>query len=158
MTKTLDERLERTFASFGDRFSRSGLLKRAAVLAGAAVGYGSITEVAHAAPCGDQWGACGGSLCCGCYDGCVCTGSQYYCGERPPGCYVTTAKWSRCCNGYYRYDWYDCGFLVVGSNTCCGDGGSPSGSLGCSSCVSGCENAYVDCYRCTFRRIIAGGC
>ena len=159
MTSQLDNRLEKTFASLGSRFNRTGLFKRAAVMAGALVGYGAATESAGAVSlCANTFGACGGSLCCGCYNGCKCIGSQYFCGDRPNGCYVTTAKWTRCCNSYYLYEWFDCGFLVIGSNACCNDGGSPSASLGCSTCANVCGQAYVDCYRCTFRNIISGGC
>ena len=158
MIKELDKRLEGVFLTLGDRFNRSGLFKRAAVFAGTVVGAGALSQQAIAAPCGDQWGACEGLLCCNCYDGCKCRGSAYYCGDRPAGCYVQTAKWSRCCQGTYRYDWYDCGFLVTGSNACCNAGGSPGLQTGCSSCIQTCGFPYVPCYRCTFRVLVGGGC
>jgi hypothetical protein len=156
---SLDKRLEGTFAAAGERLSRSSLLKRAAVVAGSVAGYGAVTQTALGAPsqCGASWGACGGQLCCGCYSGCTCQGSAFYCGNRPAGCSVQTAKWSRCCNSYWRYDWWDCGFFRD-TGGCCGAGGSPSGSMDCSTCVNGCNAAYVNCYRCTFRIIVGGGC
>jgi hypothetical protein len=157
----LDTKLEDTFVTLGNRFSRSGLFKRAAVMAGAVAGYGTVTEIAGAAPCGDQYGACGGMLCCGCYDGCKCQGSQYFCGCRDwpgsPIAYVTTNYWSKCC-GSYRYDWWDCGYFKS-DGSCAGAGGCPSVSLDCSSCAPNpCNYAYVNCYRCTFRVIVTNGC
>jgi hypothetical protein len=155
-----DKHLDRTFDSLGARFTRTGLFKRAAVVAGAVTGFGLAPQgaIASHTPCGAEWGACEGILCCGCYNGCKCRGEAYFCGCRGLASYVKTANWSRCC-GTTRYDWYDCGYFNS-NGTCYGGGGCPSYMLGCGSCnpPSQCGLAYVSCYRCTFRVTVDNAC
>jgi hypothetical protein len=157
----LDERIENSFVYIGDRFPRKGLLKRGAVAVGAAMGYETSTAEASPYPplqCANTWGACGGVLCCGAWSGCIAT-TPYHCGNRPAGCYVDTGHWSRCCNGYWLYQWVDCCFLRSDGSGCCGSGGDPDGgSVGCSTCVATCNAAYCGCYRCSYRAITANAC
>lgn len=151
----LDRHLDKAFTVVGDRCSRTGLFKRAAVLAGVFVGYGATSRDALAQPsqCGDTWGACGGGLCCGQYDGCS-DETGFFCGNTPSGCTKSTGHWCRCCNGYWRYDWWDCCFRA-GDGSCCR---SPASGLPCSTCEDGCGVSYCACYACSFRIIVGNGC
>ncbi len=155
-TSTLDRRLDGVFQSFGERVSRRGLLRRAAVVAGAVAGYSTVTEAASGSHCGANWGACGGKLCCGQYDGCS-DETGYYCGSRVDGCTLTTAKWSRCCSGE-RYDWWDCCWASNSGGPCPNPPGSPAGDVGCASCAGTCGAAYCSYYRCSFRIIVSNAC
>lgn len=151
----LDKRLDRSFALVGEKVSRSGLLRRVGVVGAGALGFGVGADSALAAPakCSNNFGRCNGCLCCGDYGGCK-PESPYFCGNTPAGCYKTTDSWSRCCNSYWRYEWWDCCFRKDGTQTACGAGGSPSN---CSS-TQGCSSYCGAGYRCTFRLIVANGC
>jgi hypothetical protein len=153
----LDEQLEGTFSWLGEKLDRRRALRRAAGLTGAIAGFGMAADVARATPsqCGDNFGRCGGCLCCCSYNG--CQGSTgFYCGNTPSGCSKHSANWSACCNHYWLYAWYDCCFSSNSGGCCTPSQCSATCCQGGSGCRVYCNGG--SCYCCSFRVIVAGGC
>lgn len=162
--KAVDSGLDATFLALAEQLGRRPFLKRlsAATLGiAAALTFPGAAQAILPPKCSNNYGRCGGCLCCGKYGGCSATKP---CTDSPWPCYGSTAGWSRCCNNYWLYQWIDCCNFRTDSGSCCGcDVGDPTTS--CTSCNGTCPpggcQVYCSpsrCYCCTYRVITGNVC